>query len=233
MISSEARDLLFLLFAHAWVRNTMTEYNTEIYDRNNVTERPRSLLARGSKPVVVKERDEDGEWRTRIKMSRIKFGDTEKGVFLETYRKWGRMGEAAAAAGVTTGTVRRHIEEDEDFAEALLTAEEEYTEKLIGHHQNLVFNGTVKTSYDRNGNKVSEETVYPIRLIELELKKHDSGYREKQEVAVSHSGGVLVAPAEVGSIEDWENKFSSPMKNVTPDEDKEDSEEERGRLIEN
>ena len=152
-------------------------------------------------------------------MSRIKFGDKEKGIFLESYRKWGRMGEAAAAAGVTAHTVRNHIEDDEDFAVAVLMAEEEYTEKLIGHHQDLVFNGTVKKSYDRNGNVVSEETVYPIRLIELELKKHDSGYREKQEVAVSHSGGVLVAPAEVGSIEDWENRFSSAL-DVTPEEDK-------------
>lgn len=151
-------------------------------------------------------------------MSRIKFGDAEKGVFLETYRKWGRMGEAAAAAGVSTQCVRAHIEEDEDFAQALLMAEEEYREKLIGHHQDLVFNGTIKKSYDRNGNIVSEETVYPIRLIELELKKHDSGYREKQEVSVNHSGGVLVAPAEMGSIDDWEKKFSK-MKDVTPDEE--------------
>lgn len=188
------------------------------YESNQVRQRPRSLLARGSKPVLVEYQDEDGNWRSRIKMSRIKFGDAEKGVFLETYRKWGRMGEAAAAAGVSTQCVRAHIEEDEDFAQALLMAEEEYREKLIGHHQDLVFNGTIKKSYDRNGNIVSEETVYPIRLIELELKKHDSGYREKQEVSVNHSGGVLVAPAEMGSIDDWEKKFSK-MKDVTPDEE--------------
>lgn len=200
------------------------EYNEDTYDRNNVRARPPSLLQRGSKPIRVQEMDEDGNWRMRIKMSRIKFGDKEKGIFLENYRKWGRMGEAAAAAGVTTGTVRKHMDDDEDFAEAFLMAEDEYKEKLIGHHQDLVFNGTIKRSYDRNGNVVSEETIYPIRLIELELKKHDSGYREKQEVAVSHSGGVLVAPAEMGSIEDWESKFSS-AKDVTPhdEEDKEDA----------
>lgn len=195
------------------------DYTEETYDRNNVRQRPKSLLARGSKPVVIEEWDEEiGDWRRRIKMSRIKFGEAEKGIFLETYRKWGRMGEAAAAAGVSTQTVRKHIDEDEDFAEALVMAEEEYREKLIGHHQDLVFNGTIKKSYDRNGNLVSEETMYPIRLIELELKKHDKGYREKQELAVNHSGGVLVAPADMGSIEDWEKKFSS-MKNVTPDDE--------------
>ena len=158
-------------------------------------------------------------------MERIKFGDKEKGVFLDEYRKWGRMGEAAALVGVSTQCVRAQIDKDPEFAEALLIAEEEYKDKLIGHHQDLVFNGTVKKSYDRTGRLVSEETVYPIRLIELELKKHDAGYREKQELAVSHSGGVLVAPAEMASIDDWEKRFSANLKDITPkDEDKEDVE---------
>ena len=190
-------------------------YTQDTYDNNNVRKRPTSLLARGSKPIVVEYQDADGEWRRRIKMSRIKFGDEEKEIFLEEYRKWGRMGEAAARVGVSSQCVRAHVHEDEEFAEALLIAEEEYKEKLIGHQQDLVFNGTLKKSYDRNGNLVSEETIYPIRLIELELKKHDPGYRDKQEVAVTHSGGVLIAPAEMNSIDDWEKKFQN-MKDVTP-----------------
>lgn len=93
--------------------------------------------------------------------------------------------------------------------------EEEYKDKLIGHHQNLVFNGTVKESYDRNGGLVSKETIYPIRLIELELKKHDRAYREKQEIAINHTGGVLVAPAETVSVDDWEKRFGA-AKDITP-----------------
>jgi len=195
------------------------------YEQNQVRKRPVSLLSRGSRPVVVDYQDEDGHWRQRIKMSRIKFGDKEKGLFLEEFRKWGRMGESAAACGVSTQTVRKHIDEDEDFAEAVLLAEEEYKEKLIGHHQDLIFNGTIKESYDRNGNLVSKETIYPIRLIELELKKHDHGYREKQEVAVTHSGGVLVAPSEMNSIDDWESKFAK-AKDVTPQPEVLDSPED-------
>lgn len=178
---------------------------------------PRSLLARGSRPVVVEYQDEDGNWRSRIKMERIKFDDKAKGVFLNEFRKWGRMGESAAAAGVSTQCVRYHIEQDEEFAEALMMAENEYQDKLIAHHQDLVFNGTERNSYDRNGNLVSTETIYPIRLIELELKKHDKGYREKQELEVKHSGGVLVAPAEMKSIDDWESRFGS-AKDITPTE---------------
>lgn len=194
------------------------EYEEDYRRSVMIRERPKSLISRGSKPVIVHTQDDDGQWRSTIKMSRIKFDDAAKGIFLDEYKKWGRMGDAAAAAGVTTPTVRKHIAEDEDFAEALMAAEEEYKDKLIAHHQDLVFNGTVKENYDRNGNLVSKETIYPIRLIELELKKHDSGYREKQEIAVNHSGGVLVAPADVGSIDEWEKRFSS-AKDITPGPD--------------
>lgn len=189
----------------------------EYDDQFRIRPRLRSLISRGTKPVVVDYQDEDGNWRSKIKMTRIKFDDEAKGVFLDEYRKWGRIGEAAAAAGVTTQCVRHHMEIDEEFGQAFLVAEEEYKDKLIAHHQNLVFNGQEKVTYDRNGNIVSRETIYPIRLIELELKKHDPGYRDKQEVAINHSGGVLVAPAEMGSIDDWEKRFAS-AKNVTPED---------------
>jgi hypothetical protein len=185
-------------------------------DQFRMKPRLRSLVSRGSKLVEVEEFDEESQqWRRKLKMSRIKFDEKAKGVFLDEYSKWGRIGEASAAAGVTTQTVRKAIEEDEDFAEAMLIAEEDYRDKLISHHQNLVFNGTQKENYDRNGNLVSRETIYPIRLIELELKKHDPGYRDKQEIAVNHTGGVLLAPAEMNSIEDWEQRFSK-AKDVTP-----------------
>lgn len=204
----------------------ITNYTEQHERTHGVRKRPQSLLARGSRAVRVEVRDEDGGWRSIIKMSRNKFGDQEKGIFLEEYRKWGRMGESAASAGVSTATVRKHIHEDELFAEALMMCEEEYADKLIGHHQDLVFNGQIKESYDRQGNLMSSETVYPIRLIEMELKKHDEGYRDKQELKVNHTGGVLIAPAEVASVEDWEQRFKKVI-DVTPEtlpivEDEED-----------
>jgi hypothetical protein len=99
------------------------------------------------------------------------------------------------------------MENDPDFAEACLAAEHDYRDRLIEHHQNLVFEGQTKITYDRQGNVVSEEKIYPIRLIELELKKHDEGYRDKREVDMKVSGGVLIAPADVKSIDDWESRF--------------------------
>jgi hypothetical protein len=195
----------------------------ENYDNQfRVRPRLRSLVSRGSKAIKTRVWDEElGDWRIVVKMSRDKFDDQAKGVFLEEYAKWGRIGEAASAAGVTTQTVRAALEKDPDFAEAMILQEEEYKEKLIGHHQNLIFNGIEKKRYDKDGNVIETTYDYPIRLIELELKKHDKGYRDKQELEVNHKGGVLVAPAEMSSIEDWESRFSK-AKDVTPDDDEED-----------
>ena len=184
----------------------MTTENESQADINQ----PRSLLARNSKFVPERYFDEDRNmWRVRIKSSRTKFDDEAKEVFLDEYRQHGRMGDSARAAGVTCKTVRDHLTKDEEFGIACMEAEEEYKGRLIKHHQRLIFEGTEKVNYDRNGNITSTEQIYPIRLIELELKKHDEGYRDKKEVKMDVTGGVMVAPAEVKSVDDWESRFSS------------------------
>lgn len=183
---------------------------------------PRSLLSRGSIAVRTQIQDpETGEWRAVVKFSRRKFdNDFAKGRFLEQYARWGRIGEAAAAAGVSTQTVRKAMEDDEEFAEAVMIAEEAYREKLIAHHQDLVFNGTEKVTYGKEGQIVATERIFPIRLIELELKKHDKGYRDKQEVDITHKGGVLIAPAEMKTVDDWEKRFTN-AKVISPAEEEE------------
>lgn len=188
---------------------------------------PRSLLSRGS--IALREEVQDpvtGEWRTIVRWSRRKFdNDFAKGRFLRQYERWGRIGEAAAAAGVSTQTVRKACEDDEDFAEAVLMAEENYREKLIAHHQDLVFNGTEKIQYDKEGRVISREQIFPIRLIEMELKKHDKGYREKQEVDITHKGGVLIAPATMDSIDDWEKRFAAAKTISPPEKDEEEDDQ--------
>jgi hypothetical protein len=166
------------------------------------------LGAKTSKFVTETYEDDEGKIRVRIRSSRETFDAEAKQLFLEAYAEHGRMTHAAHAAGVTRCTVNRHLKKDPDFAEACVEAEGTYKDRLIEHHQNLVFEGTTKYGYDRQGNIVSEEKIYPIRLIELELKKHDEGYREKREVDLNVTGGVMVAPAAVQSIDDWESRFA-------------------------
>lgn len=205
----------------------MSHYDESDYDEDDSRPLPaiKSLLGRKSQAIPTRTWDPIlGEWRNSVRFGRQPITDEQKGAFLLEYMKWGRMAEAAAAAGVSQNRIKKLAAEDEDFAEAVLLAEAAYRDRLLQHHQNLLFNGTEKISYDRNGNIVSKEQIYPIRLIELELKKHDPGYRDKQEIEMKHSGGVLVAPAEMASIEDWEKKFTQNLIDVTPpDEEEEDA----------
>jgi len=69
--------------------------------------------------------------------------------------------------------------------------------------------GIFLAEYSQHGRigHAAQAAIYPIRLIELELKAHDERYRDKKELDVKVSGGVLVAPADVSSIDDWEARF--------------------------
>lgn len=188
---------------------------SEVADRDDGISRVPTLAGAPTKLVVREIRDDDGNVTYKLESFKGKFGDEEKATVVEQLAIHGRLGTAARAAGVTAGTVRRHVKQDKEFGEAVAEAIECYKDQLISHHQDLVFNGEVKEHYDREGNLVSRERRYPVRLIELELKKHDPGYRDKQQVEHTHKGGVMVAPAQVTDIDDWEKRFGQ-AKDVTP-----------------
>lgn len=158
---------------------------------------------------LVQYEDSEGVTRYKMMTDQFKINDDTKRIFLENLAEHGRTGTASRISGISHATIKKHIEKDPEFGQAVAEAMECYKDRLIAHHQNLVFNGTLKTTYGKDGAIVSEEQIYPIRLIELELKKHDEGYRDKKDVTVSVRGGVLIAPATV-SMEDWEKKFGAP-----------------------
>jgi len=142
-------------------------------------------------------------WRREVLVSRLKFDDDQKNIYLAALREHGLKGKAAQAAGVSNNTVQRHRENDPDFGEAEANANQEYTDKLITHHQNLLFNGEVHRTFDKEGIVISEKHVHPIQLIAMELKKRDPTYSEKHVVDIKQgAGGVLVVPAEI-SVEDY------------------------------
>lgn len=141
-------------------------------------------------------------------------------VYLEEIRTHGIVDLACIRANLSKASINKYVDEHPEFEEALQDARNTYKAKVLLHHQDLVFNGTEKVNYDRNGNVISTEKVFMPRLIELELKKVDSEYRDKQEVTHKVSGGVLVAPSDMGSVEEWEAKYqSSPIVDITPKKD--------------
>lgn len=149
----------------------------------------------------------DGTVVTKLRRDRVEFDSEAKERFLAQISDCGIIGAGLQAAGVSGRTFYQHLDADEDFALAYKDALEDYRARLLRHHQNLVYNGTVKKSYDRNGNLISEEQVYPIPLIQMELKAIDERYREKREVDMNVRGGVMIAPADVKSVDEWESKY--------------------------
>ena len=145
----------------------------------------------------------EATWLDSLVKGRIKFDKQAKQIFLDSYKKTGLKGRAAEKAEVTMKTVDRHKENDPDFAEAYKQAEAYYHDDFVNHSWNLARHGIVRRRFDRAGNIVEESVEYPIRLIELELKKIDMGYRDRQSIDLTQTSvGALLAPATM-TPEDW------------------------------
>lgn len=169
-----------------------------------------------SKFVAVQYQDSEGNWRVKLSEARTGIREARRqGVYLSELAKHGRVRDAAYVAGVSRQTVRQLRDTDSDFDEACVEAMQTYADRVVAHHQKLLFEGQERVTYDRQGKIQSTEVIYPIRLIELELKKHDEGYRDKREVDLKVSGGVLIAPADAPTIDDWEARFAAAT-DVTP-----------------
>lgn len=153
-------------------------------------------VRQGSAPKANPVADQTN-WRKNLVGQRIKFDDKAKELFLAAFADHGRKKHAAMAAGVSTLTVTNHCKNDPDFAQAYDEAQAEYrdkfVEKAIG---DLAFKGIAINKVNQVTGQVFEERRdHPVRLLELELKRIDATYRDKQEVNLTGVGGVIVAPA--------------------------------------
>ncbi len=153
--------------------------------------------------------DDSGNWRLRV-VTGTKFDEVRRGIFLREMAEHGRKSTAAMAAGVSVTTANWAIKNESEFNEAVAHCQLIYKDRVVAHHQDLIFNGIETHRYDSKGNLLQTTREYPIRLIELELKKVDDGYRDKREVNMNVSGGVLIAPAGM-TIEEWETNHGKTV----------------------
>lgn len=154
-----------------------------------------------SKPVA-----DQSTWRTKLKQSRLKFDDEQKQVYLKALAAHGMKGRSAETAGVCPQTVGLHRENDPDFSAATDAALDAYRDKFVDHATTLAYDGITVRKFNKDGDLIEERQDYPIRLIELELKRVEPDYRDKQTIDLNTAGGgVLVAPAEM-TPEDWIKK---------------------------
>lgn len=143
-------------------------------------------------------------WRTKLQASKIKFDDTQKGIYLNHLRQFGRKQQACAAAGVGLDTVARHIENDPEFANAREEALAAYADvvqqlawKLMSGVKKPIVGGQFKDEI------ITHELVHATNLLAMEMRKTDPAYKDRSEVDMNHKGGgVLVAPPGI-SAEDF------------------------------
>lgn len=142
-------------------------------------------------------------WRTKLRMSKVRMSDDEVAIYLEHYADHGLGYAAAREAGVHYHTIQTMRKNDPDFDTECAVAEACYAERVGQVVRHWTFNPIVKESYDRNGELVGRITEPAVKMIEMEAKRTTAGYRDRShlDIDVKH-GGVLVAPSFV-SPSDW------------------------------
>ena len=163
-------------------------------------------------------------WRTQLRQSRIKFDDEQKQIYLAKMAETGLKGESARAAGVSLSCVQKHRDNDEEFAEAEAAAMKRYSDFVAsavrargieGYEEPVFFKGVraIEPVLDENGAQVLDDQDRPIykftgvrkfsdRMLEMEAKRTNEEYRDKQTIDLNANAGVLVAP-EGMDPEDW------------------------------
>lgn len=126
--------------------------------------------------------------------------------FLEAYMECGHKGKAALAAGLSYSSILKAEREDPEFADEVVQAHELFTSRLTDAAFKAAVEGWKVPKYDAKGQLVGHEWKFSERILELLLKRHDPGFRDKQELDVKHSGGVVVVQAPAMSMDEWKKQ---------------------------
>ena len=170
-------------------RKTLTKKTTTKKIKKASAKRKRASTTGKVKNVEA----DQSNWRKKLQQSRLKFDDKQKLIYLEEYAQHGRKGDSARAAGVCLETVRKHMQNDEEFTLAREEAFEVYKDKYIGTVvQDQSLNGVERKFFDKDGNLTKVELVFATNIQAMELKRLDPDYRDKGSLELSgYGGGVL------------------------------------------
>lgn len=126
-------------------------------------------------------------WRRQVQIRRVKFDDDQKEIYLTQLAIHGLKGRSAQAAGVSEQTIRNHVEDDPEFAEAYEAATQQYRDMLAAEVTRRGVHGVLKPVYSKG-----------VRA--LDIMVDDDGapmYRDKAD-------GRLVKIQEVSMMTDVE-----------------------------
>lgn len=134
-------------------------------------------------------------------------------LFCEHLSILGRVTHAARAAGISPLTVKAMEKNSPEFAEMVGLAQMEYRDKVAAEVYRRAIEGwdePVIGGKDRD-TVVCHVRKFSDKLLELEAKRVDSGYREKQTLNVGQSGGVIVINASPIEKEPWREKYNQAI----------------------
>lgn len=146
-----------------------------------------------------------------LKQGAYKFDEPTRDMFLRLYlSSGGRIHEVAAQVGVSAETVRLyHRENIEGFGDQFEEVRGIFRDSIEAEIHRRAMEGVpepVIGGKDRD-RVVTTVQRYSDRLLELLAKRHIKEYREKQQMDLNVTGGVMLAPARMQSTDDWEGQY--------------------------
>lgn len=116
--------------------------------------------------------------------------DDTKQAFLDHYARDGRQNAAARFAGVSPATIARWRATDDEFEAGFQEARQDTVELLEKSAFDKAVEGVVEKRYDKDGNLISERTVYDTTLHVLLLKANaPEKYKDRSSTELSGPGG--------------------------------------------
>lgn len=149
------------------------------------------------------------QWRVALRNRQaIKLDDPAKARYLTSLEKHGKRGMAAAAAGVCSTTISKHMEMDPEFKAAAEVAWDSYREQRVLQIENEAILGFDEVIFSPTGERGFRKR-YETQLRLAVLRKLDpDGYREKSTLDVNFQGGAVVVPLPP-SADEWEAMFAA------------------------
>jgi hypothetical protein len=129
-------------------------------------------------------------------------GSQARTTFLKELAETGRFYDSCTVAGVGYHTMQKFRDPaNEDWYELAFVAQvhealEAYTDKLRQEvHRRGVQGWVERGVYDKDGNHLGDVHKFSDRLLELHVKRHDSGYREQVAVVADVNNITTARPS--------------------------------------
>lgn len=161
-------------------------------------------------------------WRDTWKVKKdknYKFDDIAKGRFLATLARCDRIAEACRAANIGSSRAYEVRKDDPEFAAAWDDARRTYADTVHRAAQIRAVEGVLQPVFNKDGDLVGYKVEYSDGLLTMELKRTNSEFREKQQLDLNHSGGIVSFPAlpDGMTLEQYAEAYQFPEDVPDPD----------------